>query len=1102
MEIEGRRTFIYVKCANRFFVCFGASFLIRSCYNENSKCTRCLSGEEAAVSDQSATGYLYSITSTSGPHLAVAQPRHNLAQPLNRFVGRVEEKAVVQRLLATARLLTLIGAGGSGKTRLALEVAHAIAGASPPLSSTIPSLQFPDGIWWVELAPLADPTLLAQMVLSTLGFQEQPGLAATQVLVDAFASRQTLLVLDNCEHLATACAGLVAALLRACPRLCILATSREPLGVADETVWVTPPLAPDEAADLFMVRATAVLPNFGASPPHQRAIAHICQQLEGLPLAIELAAARLKVLSAEQIAARLDNAFHLLVSSDHDSMPTRQQTMHATLDWSHALLNRQEQMFFARLAVFAGSFDLGAVEAVCTGGGLESCAMLDLIMQLANKSLLVVEHQADEARYRFLEPVRQYAVEKLHDLGEEAHWRLRHVEWCVALAEQSDRELNKRGQVHWLQRLERELANLRAAFDWSRNDDSCTVLGLRLVVALYRFWNLQSRRREGRLWLDQFNTDSGTLPVALRASAFFCGGRLAYNQFDFVAASAQYKASIALCRTAQLYQQHAQALEGLGYMLLALGEQEEAAIAFQESLAIAEATNAPAEIVMALRGLGLVAQARKAFAQARTHYEAGLACCRASEDHFRTGHLLEHLGYLCLAQDDYPTARTYYLEFLALEQQTGATDREAQALIGLASLALKDGNTTQAQQFYKEGLVLLRAVNKPQRIVDVLNHLAALAQRQGAVQEAQTYYTEALALRDQVRKTNVIETLSGLGDLALVAGDDIQARDHYLEALALAHTLGGPSPSHVDPAMPMVLARAMGAQSWVEILHEKLARIFASDIRHRPLPAMPAEDTSAAQPAHPVALQIYAFGPTRVYAGGRQLTAADWVYARAKELLLYLLIYPRTTREQIGLEFWPDASTEQVRSRFSAVLTHARKALGRDHDWITCEAGRYVLNHTADRWFDVEVFEAKLRAAHKHLRCEPRQVTEAIACLEAAIDLYQGEFAADLVEGEWQQHKRTQLRQAFEDALLTLGGFHFEAGRYEQAAKTYRHALAYDCYLEAAHRELMRSLARQGEHGLALQQYETLVHTLQELEAPPSTETRVLAERLRRGERI
>jgi DNA-binding SARP family transcriptional activator len=256
------------------------------------------------------------------------------------------------------------------------------------------------------------------------------------------------------------------------------------------------------------------------------------------------------------------------------------------------------------------------------------------------------------------------------------------------------------------------------------------------------------------------------------------------------------------------------------------------------------------------------------------------------------------------------------------------------------------------------------------------------------------------------------------------------------------------------------------------------------------------------QPIDTSVLQIYAFGPLRVYAGGRQLTAADWVYARAKELLLYLLIHPSATREQIGLEFWPDASTEQVRSRFSAVLTHVRKALGRDHDWITCEAGRYVLHHTAGRWFDVELFETKLCAAHKHLRREPRQVTEAIACLEAAIDLYRGEFAADLIEGQWQQSKRTQLRQTFEDALLLLGGFHFEAGRYEQAAETYRRALAHDCYLEAAHRALMRSLARQGEHGLALQQYEILVRTLQELEAPPSTETRVLAERLRRGERV
>jgi DNA-binding SARP family transcriptional activator len=300
----------------------------------------------------------------------------------------------------------------------------------------------------------------------------------------------------------------------------------------------------------------------------------------------------------------------------------------------------------------------------------------------------------------------------------------------------------------------------------------------------------------------------------------------------------------------------------------------------------------------------------------------------------------------------------------------------------------------------------------------------------------------------------------------------------------------------------MVLTPRLSSQSWVEILYEKLAHLFAPPARDLAQVIASAGDKSAIQPPDTSVLQIYALGSLRVYTGGRQLTAADWVYARAKDLLLYLLIHPGATREQIGLEFWPDASTEQVRSRFSAVLTHARKALGRDHDWITCEAGRYVLNQTAGCWFDVELFEAKLRAAHKHLRREPRQVTEAIACLEAAIDLYQGEFAADLVEGQWQQSKGAQLRQAFEDALLTLGEFHFEAERYEQAAETYRRALAHDRYLEAAHRELMRSLARQGEHGLALQQYEIVLRTLQELEAPPSSETRVLAERLRRGEPI
>jgi predicted ATPase len=430
--------------------------------------------------------------------------RHNLPLARTSFIGREQEKLEVKRLLAMTRLLTLTAAGGCGKTRLAVEVASDLVGA------------YPDGVWLVDLAPLSDPTLVAQAVAQALSVREQPGRALLQTLKDTLRSRKILLVVDNCEHLMEAVVGVVDALLDSCPDLRILATSRERLDTAGEVNWVVPSLKmPDargastsqeleayESVRLFLERARQRDHSFVLSVRNARAVAQVCRRLEGIPLAIELAAARVGTLSVEQVSKRLEGSLELLTRGGRTAVP-RHRTLKGTLDWSYDLLSGCERKVFRKLSVFAEGWTLEALEAVGSDEGVAESEVLELLSGLVEKSLVVAKgFDEGAARYRLLEPVKQYALEMLEERGEAEEAKRAHAQYFLALSEQAESELLGPREAQWYDRLEEEHDNIRAALVYSL-EGAEPELGLRLAGAIWWFWHRHGHLSEGLRWLDE-----------------------------------------------------------------------------------------------------------------------------------------------------------------------------------------------------------------------------------------------------------------------------------------------------------------------------------------------------------------------------------------------------------------------------------------------------------------------------------------------------------------------------------------------------------------------------------------------------------------------
>jgi predicted ATPase/DNA-binding SARP family transcriptional activator/DNA-binding CsgD family transcriptional regulator len=628
--------------------------------------------------------------------------KHNLPAPRTSFVGREREVVDVKRELAMTGLLTLTGTGGCGKTRLALEVARDLVGT------------YPDGVWLAELSELLKPELVAQNVASVLRVREQPSRPILETLTRALREKKLLLILDNCEHLIDAVVQLVETLADSCPNLRLLPTSREALGVADELVWQVLPLSvPEpgespvveelagyESARLFVERARYRNPTFALTSSNARAVTEICQRLDGIPLAIELAAARAAMLPTEQISRRLRDSLKLLTRGDRTASP-RQQTLRGTLDWSFDLLSEPERELFGRLSVFAGEWTLEAAEAVGAGGDIEEEDILDLLSQLVDKSLVMAETALDGApRLRMLEPVRQYAHEKL-EVGEEADKvRRQHAVWFLGLAEEAEAELSGVRQGEWMDRLEAEHDNLRVALAWSLDRPEAE-LSLRLAAALRWFWYARGYLSEGRRWLEETLSLSDTAATQARAWALDGAGWIALFQGEFDAAKTFLEEALALFRELEDKEGIASTLANFGFVAM-MGQREDipvpALLEEARELRPGLRNRRTVAYLLLLEGVGVIGQGDLAYAMEL--HEESLALLREVQDVQGVGGCLFNMGLIEVARANYSRATEVLQEALSVAREADDKNIIQLTFFGLASVAARRGQPGRAAQLW------------------------------------------------------------------------------------------------------------------------------------------------------------------------------------------------------------------------------------------------------------------------------------------------------------------------------------------------------------------------------------------------------------------
>lgn len=856
------------------------------------------------------------MTTSEVPTAGVAS---ELPVHLTPFIGRERELAELLGLALMSRLLTLTGAGGSGKTRLARELAVRA------------STSF-ERVGWVDLVPITDGGAIAQHVAASLHIHERPNTPPLTLLIDALRDQRAILVLDNCEHVVDACAVLSEALLRACPGLTVLATSREALGVASETAWLVPPLSRKEAVQLFNERARLALPTFVASDANMSPVSEICRRLDGIPLAIELAAARVRVLSPEQIASRLDDAFRLLTRGSRSALP-RHRTLRATMEWSFGLLGTREQVLLRRLAVFAGTFTLEAAEEVCAGDPLGVEDILDGVTALVDKSLIVMAAGDGVARYRLLETVRQYGVERLEEANERFAVMSRFAAHYIAAVEVAAPFIvGGPAAPGLIERLRADYDNIRAAASWACDDPSRAELALRFVGGLGWFWYTQGQFRDAREFENRaLAFDASGIDPLIVGRARLASALTAFFQGDSARAFVDFEAAIPLLRNASDPIATGTALSKYGAARLLAGEVDRSVEILDEAVDFIRDTRAnDITRIFAEFWRGLAAYAQGDLDTASRLFERCLRTGRDFDLPTTTGHALTVCAQIELARDNIEEACTFVSEALEIEVANG------------------DG----------WGIAIA---------LDVVTHVAA---RRNRLEDAARLIGAVDAHRNRMAV--------GLPGLAP------REREKLIASLRTAP--GIDFSGLYDEGAGWTTDETVAAALTEAARHTTERRIAAPS---GPKPREIAADRSK--------LRVLALGPLQVFVGDRAIDAAMWGSSRPRELLVYLMMHPEgRTKEQVGLAMWPEASSDQLRNNFHVTLHRLRKTLG-GTDWVAHSADRYRVDAALIEQFDVASFEREVSDATRALkRKEPdasAQLEQALVHFRG--DLLDGEPIGD-----------------------------------------------------------------------------------------------------------
>lgn len=974
------------------------------------------------------------------------------AVPLNRFIGRDREIAALLELLPSTRLLTLTGAGGSGKTRLASEISARLGDS------------FAERVW-LDLAPIQDATRILPHLALALGVADRADQSTLAGVANIIGSERMLVTFDNCEHLVDACAGVAEALLHSCPQLTIVATSREALGVPGEIAWLVPPMREDEAVQLFVERAQSVQPSFALTPQNSASVHEICQRLDGIPLAVELAAARVRVLGPSQIAARLSDAFKLLSGGSRTGL-ARHRTLRGAIDWSYALLTDREQLLLQRLTVFAGSFSIEAVEEICAGEPIESDELLDALSALVEKSLVVLDVSRNTARYRLLETVRQYGDELLRASGTIETVRARHAQFYLAFVESAEPRLFAgAADTELVAAVREESGNLRAAIAWTAADVARADMAMRFGYALHWYWFAQGQFDEGYRALIVALSSKTPVAPEVRGRALIALGHINLWQSRLDDVGPRMDAAYELLRGTTDRLSLAYALNGVGFARHLAGDSASARKFLDDAFAIVGEfpDHVLGAIIQYWRGLVLLDA--QEFEQAGASFAFATALGRRINHKPAMGHPLLMSGRLALAQGAHVQAYTMFAEALSILFAVRDDWGTPQGLEGVASAIAGLGHSRDAARLLGAASAVRRRTGSPwlpaeRALLDVVMESLRTALGDGFAGA----WSEGEALTRDAALQLALGAMDAYQTPAVAPTTESRPPSNERQVA----TLGVTSSTVTPPAVtsPVVAAEAV------------------------PAPAASAESSSAP-------LVVRTMGGLSVTVDGERIDAAMWGSARSRELLVFLLCHPHgVTKEQVGAAFWPESSQAQVRNAFHVTLHRLRKAL-RHAEWIVVQQDRYMLDTGGAVDFDADRIERGMTAA---LRLVARKNPTAADALDDALTLATGEFMQGEAVGDWHipWHDRMQRLQL--DGLRALASLRVAEGRFADASNAARRILAVDPIDEDAWRTLMLAHARQGERTQALRLYQQLTDLLErELESEPDSATTRLYEKIQAG---